>query len=171
MSSNSNNDNANIQSAVTFLRDPSVQSSTLARKVAFLEAKGLSSSDIDTAIRIASSSSPSAPTNAGQQLRYAGQGFQAYPDYRQQQQWERLGPTWKDWFIVATIGGAAGTLLYSLARVRPPSHSLAWPTPLTLHFVCADRNTSSLHFLHQAVANSRQSKTPSLRNTTKQPPF
>ena len=94
--------NANIQSAVTFLRDPSVRDSPLSKKLAFLEAKGLNAQDIDAALRIAGAGNGSASHAA----------YMPYPGAPGQQQ-----PDWRDWFIMATVGGAVGTVAYSLARV------------------------------------------------------
>lgn len=50
-----------IGNAVAFLQDPSVQSSPLASRIAFLEKKGLSQGDIDEALRRAGLDRPEAP--------------------------------------------------------------------------------------------------------------
>jgi peroxin-14 len=106
----SSSGSASVQSAVTFLRDPSVRDSPLSKKLAFLEAKGLSPQDIDAALRIAGgSSSSSAGVGAGS---YNAGGYAPYPGQPGQRQ-----PDWRDWFIMATVGGAVGTVAYSLARV------------------------------------------------------
>jgi len=121
----------NVQSAVAFLRDPSVQDSPLAKKVAFLEAKGLSQTEIDTALRVASSSSSSSPSpSTSTALRgYNGQQPYGYSGYPQNPAAERMAADWRDWFIMAVVGGGVGAVMYSLARkyllpaLRPPSTS------------------------------------------------
>jgi len=121
----------NVQSAVAFLRDPSVQDSPLAKKVAFLEAKGLSQTEIDTALRVASSSSSSSPSpSTSTALRgYNGQQPYGYSGYPQNPAAERMAADWRDWFIMAVVGGGVGAVMYALARkyllpaLRPPSTS------------------------------------------------
>lgn len=105
MASNSsgNGSSPNVASAVSFLRDPSVRDSPLSKKLAFLEAKGLSPQEIDAAMRM-----------AGNTQQQPQQQYQYAPPYAGQPR----QTDWRDWFIMATVGGAVGTLAYSLARVR-----------------------------------------------------
>lgn len=121
MASSSPSTSANVASAVSFLRDPSVRDSPLSKKLAFLESKGLSPQEIDAALR----QSGNVPAFTTQQLPY-GQ-----PPLQQRQ------PDWRDWFIMATVGGAVGTVAYSLARVRASTlprdvqaSNLTFPFPL-----------------------------------------
>jgi hypothetical protein len=104
---------SNVDAAVSFLRDPAVQDSPLNKKLEFLQAKGLTQEEIDAAFRIMSSagtipSSSSAPTLPPRQGTY---GY-AYPGPQ-----DRMRPDWRDWFIMAVVGGSVGTLMYSIARV------------------------------------------------------
>ncbi|KAL7004920.1 peroxisomal membrane protein pex14 [Cystobasidiomycetes sp. EMM_F5] len=128
----SSSNNGSIQSAVSFLQDPSVSSSPLTKRIAFLEAKGLSPGDIETALRLAGQSNGvSNSTGYGysaQQLPYGQQfGGARYPipPYPN----ERRPPDWRDWFIMAVVGGSVGAGLYSLARkylvpaLAPPSQT------------------------------------------------
>jgi peroxin-14 len=107
-----------IDSAVAFLRDPAVQNAPLNKKLEFLQAKGLSQEDIDTAFRIATSSSSSnasSSTSNGIALP-PRQGAFGYPGYHQLPN-DRMRPDWRDWFIMVVVGGGVGTLMYSLAKV------------------------------------------------------
>lgn len=92
-----------VSSAVTFLRDQSVASSPLAKRIAFLEAKGLTQREIDEALRQASTYASSSPASA-------------YPRYSTPAQ--QQGRDWRDWFIMTVVGGSVGYLVVALARVR-----------------------------------------------------
>ena len=123
---------ANVQSAIAFLRDPSVADSPFAKKVAFLESKGLSQLDIDTAVRLAASNDTATPVPATSFSGGGPQQQQYSPSWRHQQQqhpgpylgagagpndWRTARPDWRDWFIMAVVTGSVGTVAYSLARV------------------------------------------------------
>ncbi|KAJ3014992.1 peroxisomal membrane protein pex14 [Thoreauomyces humboldtii] len=71
-----------IQSAVRFLSDPKVQESPLAKRIAFLEKKGLSPAEVEVALARANGT-PVAPTSAVQPGQYVGAGgpYQPYPAY------------------------------------------------------------------------------------------
>src|SRR5690606_19213779 len=94
-----------IQSAVKVLQDPKVQSSSLGKKVAFLESKGLSSEEIEEAMaRVNGTSTGSSSSNA----------VVPQPLTPQQQQYMvAQGPPpplppkydWKDMFIAAVVAG------------------------------------------------------------------
>ncbi|KAI9230726.1 MAG: peroxisomal membrane anchor protein conserved region-domain-containing protein [Piptocephalis tieghemiana] len=109
-----------VQSAVRFLQDPKVQSSPLAKKVAFLESKGLTSAEVERALALTSgsasssstetsapstaltttappSSFPGPPPPAG----YPGQVLTMPPPPRPRM-------TWKDYFILITLLGGVG---------------------------------------------------------------
>jgi len=100
-----------IQSAVNFLRDPSIAASPLAKRIAFLEAKGLTPSEIEESIRL--SNSPN---------QYDGR----LPMYGSQQAFQQ-GKDWRDWFIMIVIGSGVGYLVTALARkylfpaLQPPT--------------------------------------------------
>jgi len=91
-----------IASAVSFLRDPSTASSPLAQRIGFLESKGLTPAEIEQALAQANSS-------AGPVGAYGGpQGM------RMQREYER---DWRDWFIMAVVGGTVGYVAVKLAQV------------------------------------------------------
>lgn len=113
---------SNVDAAVSFLRDPAVQDSPLNKKLEFLQAKGLTQEEIDAAFRIVSSGSATSSSGSGPVLPprqgaygYGGYGM-PYPGPQ-----DRMRPDWRDWFIMAVVGGSVGTIMYSLARVRHTS--------------------------------------------------
>lgn len=99
-----------IQSAVSFLRDPSAASSPLAQRIAFLESKGLTAPEIEHSLALASSASPG--------------GAQGYGRPLSTREFER---DWRDWFIMGVVGGAVGWLAFKLVNkfvaphLQPPS--------------------------------------------------
>ncbi|KNF03886.1 hypothetical protein PSTG_02973 [Puccinia striiformis f. sp. tritici PST-78] len=104
-----------ISSAVGFLQDPAVASSPLAKRIAFLESKGLTPSEIEEALRRASHLSTS------QNAFAAG--------YRGPYQADRDATDWRDWFVMTVIGGGVGYLLINLAKkflipaLKPPTQT------------------------------------------------
>lgn len=88
-----------LSSAVSFLRDPSTASSPLAQRIAFLESKGLTPPEIEQALATASGNAPSP---------------QGYAAAGRAQEFER---DWRDWFIMAVIGGTVGYVAVKLAKV------------------------------------------------------
>lgn len=130
-----------ISSAVTFLQDPSVASSPIEKRVAFLQSKNLTQEEVDLALSQAGqdpSAAASAVTTTSssqghtpQQAVYRPpptQGY-GYPPY----QWQPPPPEppkrdWRDWFIMATVMGGVGYGLYTVAK-RYVSPLVAPPTP------------------------------------------
>ncbi|KAJ4486233.1 hypothetical protein J3R30DRAFT_3820487 [Lentinula aciculospora] len=82
-----------VRNAVAFLSDTKSQSSSLAQRIQFLEAKGLSPPEIDLALRQASNQSS---YSAGFPAAFGS----PYPA----QQWD-----WRDYFITAVV---SGTVIY-----------------------------------------------------------
>lgn len=135
---------SNVEAAVSFLRDPAVQDAPLNKKLEFLKAKGLSQSEIDEAFRIAANAGPSGSTSSSSSSSSGPvlpprQGGYGYPGYAQAGPYpplqDGMRPDWRDWFIMAVVGGGVGTLMYSLARVSALSllytthslyHKLTW---------------------------------------------
>ncbi|EST05839.1 Peroxisome membrane anchor protein Pex14p, N-terminal [Kalmanozyma brasiliensis GHG001] len=115
-----------VASAITFLSDPKVQSSSMSQRVSFLESKGLRPHEIDEAIRQANSSqagnSGYASYAAGPPAPYYGGGMPYGPHPAQQQ-----GRDWRDWFIMAVVSGTIGYGVISLAKkylmphLQPPN--------------------------------------------------
>lgn len=109
-----------VQSAVSFLSDPKVHSSSVAQRIAFLESKGLSSQEIDEALRQVGlggggGGEPNrGPANYSQQRSPYAAVQQQYPPYAQQPAASR---DWRDWFIMAVVSGAVGYGVIALARV------------------------------------------------------
>ncbi|KAJ1940980.1 peroxisomal membrane protein pex14 [Linderina macrospora] len=107
-----------IESAVRFLTDSKVASSTLAKKISFLETKGLTTSEIEDALSRAkngaSSSSSAAEHSAPPSAPQASYG------YAQQMAPPSAPPRprldWKDYFIAAVVAGGLGYGLYVLAK-------------------------------------------------------
>ncbi|SPO25091.1 related to PEX14 - peroxisomal protein involved in protein import - peroxin [Ustilago trichophora] len=120
-----------VTSAVSFLSDPKVQSSSMSQRVSFLESKGLRPSEIDEAIRQAGQSQGGGPSGyasyaAGPPAPYyaAGAPYGGYPGAAQAQQ---QGRDWRDWFIMAVVSGTIGYGVISLAKkyllphLQPPN--------------------------------------------------
>lgn len=110
-----------IQSAVSFLADPKVQSAPLAKKVSFLESKGMTSEEINEAMSRAngtSSSSATATTAAAPglapQAAPGGQMVVQPPPVPQRPSYD-----WRDIFIAAVLAGGVGYGVWTLAKVRP----------------------------------------------------
>lgn len=116
-----------VASAVSFLSDPKVQSSSMSQRVSFLESKGLRPTEIDEAIRQAGQSQvgPSgyASYAAGPPAPYYNGTPYGYPNSAAQQQ----GRDWRDWFIMAVVSGTIGYGVISLAKkylmphLQPPN--------------------------------------------------
>ncbi|GAA6021937.1 hypothetical protein JCM10207_002606 [Rhodosporidiobolus poonsookiae] len=132
LSSSSSSDRAALlTSAVSFLRDPSAASSPLAQKIAFLESKGLTQPEIQTALaQAAMSGGGGAAGGAGGYApppqRY-GAGYAPYgPQPGGMREYEK---DWRDWFIMGVVGGGVGWLAVKLAQkfllpsLQPPSES------------------------------------------------
>ncbi|KAJ5093991.1 Peroxisomal membrane anchor protein (Pex14) [Penicillium angulare] len=130
-----------IASAVTFLQDPSVASSPIEKRVAFLQSKNLTQEEVDLALArvgedpaaAAAATGASSPAPSSQQVAYrpppqAPQGY-GYPPYGQwQAPPEPPKRDWRDWFIMATVVGGVGYGLYFVTK-RYISPLIAPPTP------------------------------------------
>ncbi|KAJ6005070.1 hypothetical protein N7540_012869 [Penicillium herquei] len=135
-----------IASAVTFLQDPSVASSPIEKRVAFLQSKNLTQEEVDLALSrvgedpaaaaaAAAAAGASSPAPSSQQVAYrpppqAPQGY-GYPPYNQAQWQAPPEPPkrdWRDWFIMATVVGGVGYGLYTVTK-RYISPLIAPPTP------------------------------------------
>lgn len=117
-----------IESAVRFLADPKVHSSTLAKKISFLESKGLTNEEIEDALARARNSQSGASQNNNsnstdaviQQPRAAATNY-AQPMAPPSGPPPRPHLDWKDYFIAAVMAGGLGYGLYMLAKkyIRP----------------------------------------------------
>ncbi|KAJ5722545.1 hypothetical protein N7488_000580 [Penicillium malachiteum] len=126
------------------LQDPSVASSPIEKRVAFLQSKNLTQEEVDlalsrvgedpaTAAAAAAAAGASSPAPSSQQVAYrpppqAPQGY-GYPPYNQwQPPPEPPKRDWRDWFIMATVVGGVGYGLYFVTK-RYISPLIAPPTP------------------------------------------
>ncbi|TFK57210.1 hypothetical protein OE88DRAFT_1803799 [Heliocybe sulcata] len=113
-----------VRNAVAFLSDPKTQSSPLAQRIQFLEAKGLTNPEIEDAMRQAAANSSAAGSYMQRyQTQYPVYGPTPYPVYPPPTpQWD-----WRDYFITAVVSGtiAYGAVAlfrkYLLPHLRPPS--------------------------------------------------
>lgn len=113
-----------IQSAVSFLTDPKVQSAALTKKVSFLESKGMTSEEIEEAMSRANGKAPSATTTTAAAAPVATQqpGGAVVP-YNTAVATQpppvpaRPSYDWRDVFIAAVLAGGATYGLWTLAKV------------------------------------------------------
>ncbi|PHH82939.1 hypothetical protein CDD82_4262 [Ophiocordyceps australis] len=114
-----------VASAVHFLQDPSVASSTIENKISFLRSKNLTQEEVDAALSRSSGVSYTNVPPAGPPQPY----YQPYPS---QYAWQPPPPPprrdWRDWFIMATVVSGVGYSLYSLGK-RYVYPLIAPPTP------------------------------------------
>ncbi|KAL8392206.1 hypothetical protein RB595_002411 [Gaeumannomyces hyphopodioides] len=128
-----------VASAVDFLRDPSVASSSIESRIAFLQTKNLTPEEVQAALArvgvdasavspVASSQSVATRAPAAAPQPFYGQQPQQYPPYG----WQQSPPDaprrdWRDWFIMATVVSGVGYGVYSLTKryiyplVAPPT--------------------------------------------------
>jgi peroxin-14 len=115
------------------LQDPSVASSPVEKKVAFLQAKNLTQEEISAALaRIGEGAPvqaypPQAPSAVAQPPQYYGQQYPPqYPPYGWQQPPPQPIPRrdWRDWFIMATVVSGVSYGLFSLGKVCSPGWML-----------------------------------------------
>jgi len=113
-----------LHNAVAFLSDPKTQSSPLAQRIQFLEAKGLTNAEIEDAMRQAAANSSAVGSYMQRyQTQYPAYGPSPYPVYPPPvPQWD-----WRDYFITVVVSGtiAYGAIAlfrkYLLPHLRPPS--------------------------------------------------
>lgn len=117
------------------LQDPSVASSPVENRIAFLQAKNLTQEEVNAALaRAASESGAATPSYAAPQQAvaqqgqpYYGQYSQQYPPYAWQHPPQEIPRRdWRDWFIMATVVSGLGYGLYSLGKVRLAGSYIVW---------------------------------------------
>lgn len=102
-----------LASAVKFLQDPNVQSSPLAKKVAFLESKGLTADEIEEAMARASGKALAPALPQGPQGVYPpGTVVLQGPPVPPRPRYD-----WRDLFIAAIMAGGVGYGLWWLVKV------------------------------------------------------
>ena len=104
-----------VTSALTFLSDPKVQSSPLAKRLAFLESKGLTQEEVTEVLNRLNNPQPptssSTPSSAPPLPSYSSYGN----PYGQPP--EPPARDWRDWFIMAVVTSGVSYGLYTLAKV------------------------------------------------------
>lgn len=103
-----------VTSALTFLSDPKVQASPLAKRLAFLESKGLTQEEITEVLnRLNNPQSSTSPTTS------SAPPLPSYSSYGNPygQSPDPPGRDWRDWFIMAVVTSGVSYGLYTLAKV------------------------------------------------------
>jgi len=102
-----------VSSALTFLSDPKVHASPLAKRLAFLESKGLTQEEITEVLNRLNNPAPTSPSSSSAPPvpQYASYGN----PYGQPP--EPPGRDWRDWFIMAVVSSGVTYGLYTLAKV------------------------------------------------------
>ncbi|KAG0205333.1 peroxisomal membrane protein pex14 [Mortierella sp. GBA30] len=165
-----------LASAVKFLQDPKVQASSLGKKVAFLESKGLTSQEIEEAMArangtsasstptTAASTTPGAPGAPGAPVQYAtmpqqGQIMMAPPP---------LPPKydWKDLFISAVVAGGFSYGMWQIAK-KVVGPKLQWPSQEDL---AIDKKKLDEQFeeIEKSLVDVRDSTTTVAKNVEEQ---
>jgi peroxin-14 len=103
-----------LKSAVSFLSDPKVQSAPLAKKIAFLESKGMTSEEIEEAMARVNgkSAAVTTTTTTAGPVAYPAGVMQAPPVPA------RASYDWRDVFIATVMAGSVGYGVWHLAKVR-----------------------------------------------------
>lgn len=117
-----------IQSAVNFLRDPTVQNAPLQKRVSFLESKGLTSEEIEDALKQAKGGATASQTEGSQAAAVTA----AAPPG--QQVVHAVPPPvprmdWRDYFIAAVIIGGVGWAV--IAVIKASNFTLSRNTHLS----------------------------------------
>ncbi|KAI8853795.1 peroxisomal membrane anchor protein conserved region-domain-containing protein [Chytridium lagenaria] len=130
-----------IELAVRFLKDPKVQASTLAKRIAFLESKGLTAEEIEEAVnrsnadassKPAAATSPSPAVTASQQPYMGQQPMYGNPYYGQMVPPVQQNPlNWKDYTLGAIGVATVGYGLFELGK-RYVAPYFVWPTEAKL---------------------------------------
>ncbi|KAG0267163.1 peroxisomal membrane protein pex14 [Mortierella polycephala] len=160
-----------LASAIKFLQDPKVQASSLGKKVAFLESKGLTQQEIEEAMARANGTStgaagtvamaaPSVPTQYTA-VAHPGQGqvMMAPPP---------LPPKydWKDMFIAAVVAGGFSYGMWQIAK-RVVGPKLQWPSQEELEL---DKKKLDEQFeeIEKSLAEVKESTTVVAKNVEDQ---
>ncbi|KAF2107851.1 peroxisomal membrane anchor protein conserved region-domain-containing protein [Lophiotrema nucula] len=127
-----------IQSAVSFLHDPSVASAPLEKRIAFLQSKNLTQEEIDASLARAAEDPSYSPPPSSQATTASNYGYRQPPPPAQYGSyppgyWQQPPPPeppkrdWRDYFIMATVMGGVSYGLYFTAKryilplIQPPT--------------------------------------------------
>ncbi|KAF8982801.1 peroxisomal membrane protein pex14 [Entomortierella lignicola] len=163
-----------LNSAVKFLQDPKVQASSLGKKVSFLESKGLTTQEIEEAMKRANGTSTGAapvPTTA---VALPQGGVAAYGPPGGGQIMVAQGPPpplpakydWKDMFIAAVVAGGFSYSLWQVAKhvVGP---KLQWPSQEELE-VDKKKLDGQFEEIEKSLAEVKDSTTVVAKNVDEQ---
>lgn len=106
-----------ISSAISFLSDPKVQSAPLAKKVSFLESKGMTSEEIEEAMARVNGKSAAVATTTTT-VGNPQPGTVMYPAAVPPPVPTRPSYDWRDIFIAAVLAGGVGYGVWTLAKVK-----------------------------------------------------
>ncbi|KAF9184394.1 peroxisomal membrane protein pex14 [Haplosporangium sp. Z 767] len=162
-----------LASAVKFLQDPKVQASTLGKKVAFLESKGLTSEEIEEAMQRANGTAPTASSTA--LVPATQQQAMGPPQYGQQPlpgQVMMAPPPlppkydWKDLFIAAVVAGGFSYGMWKVAK-KVIGPKLQWPSQEDLDL---DKKKLDEQFdeIEKSLAEVKDSSTVVAKNVEEQ---
>lgn len=127
-----------VRSAVVFLQEPQVASASLAKKVEFLESKGLTTEEINEALKQADGSSDSSSSSAASSSSSENGSVNSTtprypvdtpprPNYMMQQPPPIPKRDWKDYFVMATVSAGVVYGIYECTKryvwpmIMPPT--------------------------------------------------
>ncbi|KAF9920295.1 peroxisomal membrane protein pex14 [Linnemannia zychae] len=157
-----------LASAVKFLQDPKVQASSLGKKVAFLESKGLTSEEIEEAMQRANGTTPAAVSTAVVPAQHPQQQMMPYPGQQVMMAPPPLPPKydWKDMFIAAVVAGGFSYGLWQVAK-KVVGPKLQWPSQEDLEM---DKKRLDEQFdeIEKSLAEVKDSTTTVAKNVEEQ---
>lgn len=161
-----------ISSAMTFLKDPQVSNSPLAKKIEFLESKELTNEEIQEALRrsgLSDTTTPNTNTSATAQPLPTSNPSSTYPPAQTPPPYgyatyNAPPPVpqrdWRDYFVMATVTAGVGYGIYELAR-RYVLPLIMPPTPTALE---ADKKALEAEFARaQTVLDQLQKDNEELK--------
>lgn len=114
-----------VKSAVSFLSDPKVQSAPLAKKVSFLESKGMTAEEIEEAMgRVSGKTTVQPATSSATTVAPAPAVYTAMPPPVPQ----RPSYDWRDIFVASVLAGGISYGVWTLAKVsmQPALQNEIW---------------------------------------------
>ncbi|KAF9129523.1 peroxisomal membrane protein pex14 [Mortierella sp. 14UC] len=158
-----------LASAVKFLQDPKVQASSLGKKVAFLESKGLTSEEIEEAMQRANGTAPAAgAVSTAIVPAQHQQMMQPYPGQQVMMAPPPLPPKydWKDMFIAAVVAGGFSYGMWQVAK-KVVGPKLQWPSQEELEM---DKKKLDEQFdeIEKSLAEVKDSTTTVAKNVEEQ---
>lgn len=153
-----------VKSAVAFLNDPKVADATLAKRIEFLESKGLNKEEIQEALQRANNGESGASSGSTTTSSSSSAPAVPYrPSYAVAQPPPPL-PTrdWKDYFVMATVSCGVAYGIYEVAR-RYVLPLVVPPTPSSLE---ADKEALEAEFARtEALVEQLQKDTAEIKES------